>query len=146
MRAEVSLNRLHYALHLGERARLRRRPAAGSRDGARRASPSLAAARDATAEVAEALTDRGPTASSRSFPSGAVRSSACALPGFASRRPSHAKRRRRGPRRRDRAPLVAFLLALVGALAFVAGATFGLWPRLGRGIVAVCASIFAYRP
>lgn len=43
-------------------------------------------------------------------------------------------------------PLVAFLLALGGALSFVAGATLGLWPLWTLGLVAVCASVVAYRP
>lgn len=43
-------------------------------------------------------------------------------------------------------PLSAFLLALGGALAFVAGATLGVWPVWSAGIVAVCASVLAYRP
>ncbi len=43
-------------------------------------------------------------------------------------------------------PLVAFLLALGGALAFVAGATLDAWPLWSAGIVAVCASVLAYRP
>jgi hypothetical protein len=43
-------------------------------------------------------------------------------------------------------PLSAFLLALCGALAFVAGATLGTWPVWSAGIVAVCASVIAYRP
>ena len=43
-------------------------------------------------------------------------------------------------------PLVAFLLALGGALAFVAGATLGMWPLWVLGLVAVCGSVVAYRP
>ena len=43
-------------------------------------------------------------------------------------------------------PFAAFLLALFGALAFVAGATLGMWPIWCAGLVAVCASIVAYRP
>jgi hypothetical protein len=43
-------------------------------------------------------------------------------------------------------PLSAFLLALGGALAFVAGATLGAWPLWGAGIASVCASVLAYRP
>jgi hypothetical protein len=43
-------------------------------------------------------------------------------------------------------PLTAFLLALGGALAFVAGATLGAWPIWSLGIVAVCAAVLAYRP
>jgi hypothetical protein len=43
-------------------------------------------------------------------------------------------------------PLVAFLLALAGSLAFVAGATLSLWPLWVAGLVAVCGSVVAYRP
>jgi hypothetical protein len=43
-------------------------------------------------------------------------------------------------------PLAAFLLALGGALAFVAGATLGAWELWSAGIVATCASVLAYRP
>jgi uncharacterized membrane protein HdeD (DUF308 family) len=43
-------------------------------------------------------------------------------------------------------PLIAFLLALVGALSFVAGATLELWPVWSAGVLAVCASVLAYRP
>jgi hypothetical protein len=43
-------------------------------------------------------------------------------------------------------PLVAFVLALGGALAFVAGATLDTWPLWSAGIAAVCASVLAYRP
>jgi hypothetical protein len=42
--------------------------------------------------------------------------------------------------------LLAFALALIGALAFVAGATLALWPLWVAGLVAVCASVVAYRP
>ena len=43
-------------------------------------------------------------------------------------------------------PLTAFLLALAGALAFVAGATLGVWPLWALGLAGVCASVVAYRP
>jgi hypothetical protein len=43
-------------------------------------------------------------------------------------------------------PLIAFLLALLGAVSFVAGATLGLWPVWSAGALAVCASVLAYRP
>jgi hypothetical protein len=43
-------------------------------------------------------------------------------------------------------PLVAFLLALVGAVAFVAGATLGAWPVWAAGMVAVGGSSLVYRP
>ncbi len=43
-------------------------------------------------------------------------------------------------------PLAAFTLALIGAFAFVAGATLQLWPLWVTGLVAVCGSVAAYRP
>jgi hypothetical protein len=43
-------------------------------------------------------------------------------------------------------PLGAFFLALAGALAFVSGATLGLWPLWAGGMVAVCGAVLAYRP
>jgi hypothetical protein len=43
-------------------------------------------------------------------------------------------------------PLAAFLLALAGAVAFVAGATLGEWPVWALGMIAVCGSCLAYRP
>ena len=43
-------------------------------------------------------------------------------------------------------PLVAITLALAGALAFAAGATLQLWPLWVAGLVAVCGSVVAYRP
>ena len=47
-----------------------------------------------------------------------------------------------GPRR----PLLAFLLALFGAVAFVGGAATGTWPVWTAGMLAVGASVVAYRP
>ena len=43
-------------------------------------------------------------------------------------------------------PLIAFLLALAGALAFVAGATLALSPVWVGGMALVCASALVYRP
>ena len=43
-------------------------------------------------------------------------------------------------------PLAAFLLALLGAVAFVAGATLGTWPIWTLGLLCVCLSVVAYRP
>jgi hypothetical protein len=48
--------------------------------------------------------------------------------------------------RRVIAPLIAFLLALTGAVALVAGVTLGLWPVWTLGLLAVAGSVLAYRP
>jgi hypothetical protein len=43
-------------------------------------------------------------------------------------------------------PLVAFLLALIGAVTLVAGATLGLWPVWALGLLVVGSSVLVYRP
>jgi hypothetical protein len=45
-----------------------------------------------------------------------------------------------------KAPLIALCLVVVGAGAFVAGATVGPWPIWVAGMLAVCGSMLAYRP
>jgi Flp pilus assembly protein TadB len=61
-------------------------------------------------------------------------------------RPQAAAEEHTGERRDLGWPLFAFTLALVGALAFVAGATLQMWPLWVAGLFAVCGSIVAYRP
>ena len=42
--------------------------------------------------------------------------------------------------------MLAFLLALFGAVAFVGGAATGTWPVWAGGMLAVGASVVVYRP
>ena len=147
VRAEVSLNRLRYALHLASEHAYGVAPPPGAETAHAELRSSLAAARDATAEVAEALTDHGAQAVEPLLPEwrGAlfrVRLARLRLATPVARKETLGELRDDGMTR----PLVAFLLALAGALAFVAGATFGLWPVWSVGVVAVCASVLAYRP
>lgn len=44
------------------------------------------------------------------------------------------------------APLTALLLTLVGVIAFILGAADGVWPLWTGGAVALCCSLFVYRP
>jgi hypothetical protein len=147
VRAEVSLNRLRYALHLASEHAYGVAPPPGAETAHTELRSSLAAARDATAEIAEALTDQGAEAVEPLLPEwrGAlfrVRLARLRLATPVARKETLGEIRDDGMTR----PLVAFLLALFGALAFVAGATFGLWPVWSAGAVAVCASVVAYRP
>lgn len=147
VRAEVSLNRLRYALHLASEHAYGVAPPPGAETAHAELRSSLAAARDATAEVAEALTDQGAEAIEPLLPEwrGAlfrVRLARLRLATPVARQETLGELRDDGFAR----PLVAFLLALLGALAFVLGATFDLWPVWAAGVVAVCASVFAYRP
>jgi hypothetical protein len=147
VRAEVSLNRLRYALHLASEHAYGVAPPPGAESAHTELRSSLAAARDATAEVAEALTDQGAEAVEPLLPEwrGAlfrVRLARLRLATPAKQTETLGEISGGGVTR----PLVAFLLALFGALAFVSGATFGLWPVWSAGAVAVCASVLAYRP
>lgn len=146
-RAEVSLGRLRYALHLAAEHAYGVAPPPGAETAHAELRSSLAAARDATAEVAEALGDQGPEAVEVLLPEwrGAlfrVRLARLRLATPVRRRETLGEAGGDSIAR----PLIAFLLALIGALAFVAGATLGLWPVWAAGVVAVCASVLAYRP
>jgi hypothetical protein len=146
--AETALSRLRYQLHLAGEQVYGLDPPAGVESAHAELSAALASARDATAEVAEAAHDAG---------SDGVRPLLHEWRGapfrlrLARLRLAVPKERRR-PTAEPAAdegvarPLLAFLLALGGALAFAAGATLGLWPVWAAGLLGVCASIVAYRP
>jgi hypothetical protein len=147
VRAEVSLNRLRYALHLASEHAYGVAPPPGAETAHAELRSSLAAARDATAEVAEALTEQGAEGIEPLLPEwrGAlfrVRLARLRLATPVARKESLGELREDGIAR----PLIAFLPALFGALAFVAGATLGLWPIWSAGVLAVGASVLAYRP
>ncbi len=146
-RAEISLARLRYALHLASEHAYGVEPPEGSESAHAELAASLAAARDATAEVAEAVSVAGAEAVQPLLHEwrGAlfrVRLARLRLAAPAPRRPLTELPVGDGVVR----PLVAFLLALAGSLAFVAGATLAVWPLWVIGLVAVCGSVLAYRP
>jgi hypothetical protein len=146
-RVEVSLGRLRYALHLASEHAYGVAPPLGAESAHAELSAALAAARDATAEVAEAVADDGADGVDPFLHEwrGAlfrVRLARLRLASPAAAAPEPDEAPREGLAR----PLIAFLLALSGALAFVGGATFGLWPVWAAGLLAVCWSIVSYRP
>jgi hypothetical protein len=147
VRAEVSLARLRYALHLACEHAYGVAPPPGAETAHAELRSSLAAARDATAEIAEALSDQGAEAVEPLLPEwrGAlfrVRLARLRLATPVARQETIGEQGDEGIAR----PLIAFFLALAGALSFVAGATLGLWPVWAVGVLAVCASVYAYRP
>jgi hypothetical protein len=146
--AEVALSRLRYQLHLASEHAYGLDPPAGAASAHAELSAALASARDATAEVAEAAHDAG---------SEGVQPLVHEWRGALFRlRLARLRLAAPGDRRRPLAdvppdegmarPLLAFVLALGGALTFAAGATLGLWPLWVAGLIAVCASVVAYRP
>jgi hypothetical protein len=132
-----SLRRLQYALHVAREQAYGLEPPAGAASAHAELADALACARDATGELAEG------TASLEEW-RGALLRVRLARMRLATPRPATLPEL---PLHEGIGqPLAAFLLALGGALAFVAGATLGVWPLWSTGIAAVCASVLAYRP
>jgi hypothetical protein len=144
---EASLRRLQYALHIACEHTYGVEPPRGAATAHAELADALASARDATAEVAEAAGDWGAEGVRPLLHEwrGALFRVRLARLRLAAPEPRPAPERE--PEREPLGqPLVAFLLALCGALAFVAGATLGEWPVWVTGLVAVCGSVLAYRP
>jgi hypothetical protein len=145
--AEQALRRLQYSLHVSSEHVVGIVPPAGEETAHAELEAALLAARDATAEVADAVSLWGASgvepllyewrgalfrvrlARLRLTPPGQVAQVAAAQDYD-------------GPAR----PLLAFLLALFGAVAFAGGAATGTWPVWTAGMLAVGASVVAYRP
>ena len=142
-----ALRRLQYTLHTSSEHAYGLHPPSGAETAHAELAAALAGARDATAEVAEAVEEAGVEAAALLVHEwrGAlfrVRLARLRLAG-----PRRATPVQEPPQHRDiAAPLTAFLLALGGALAFVVGATIGPWPLWVAGLLAVCGSALAYRP
>jgi hypothetical protein len=141
-----ALRRLQYSLHLACEQAYGLVPPPGAQSAHAELTAALAGARDATAEVAEACAAWGAEG---------VQPLLHEWRGSLFRvRLARMRLAPPAPRRRAVAdeppplarPLVAFLLALGGSLAFVAGATLSLWPLWVSGLVAVCGSVVSYRP
>jgi hypothetical protein len=142
-----ALRRLQYSLHLAGEHAAGLDPPAGARDAHAELLDAITGARDATAEVAEAVAVWGAAGVDALLHEwrGAlfrVRLARLRLTGSAPRRALPAP----PPRSSIVQPLLSFLLALLGAVAFVAGATVGLWPLWVAGLAAVCGAVAVYRP
>ncbi len=145
--ASASLRRLQYALHLAAEHTYGLEPPPAAASAHAELADALTCARDATADVAEAVAIWGTEGAGTLlhewrgalFRVRLARMRLAAPPAPAAT----------GEDRADHSlawPLAAFTLALAGALAFVAGATLQLWPLWATGLVAVCCSVIAYRP
>jgi hypothetical protein len=132
-----SLRRLQYALHVASEHAYGLEPPEGAASAHAELADALATARDVTGELAagSSVLDEWRGALLR------VRLARMRLAP-----PAPPAEPELPPADGIAQPLAAFLLALGGALAFVAGATLGAWPLWSAGIVAVCASVLAYRP
>jgi hypothetical protein len=144
---EAALRRLQYGLHVACEHTYGVEPPEGAATAHAELADALASARDATAVVAEAAGEWGAEGVRPLLHEwrGALFRVRLARLRLAAPEP-RATPADEPERERLGRPLVAFLLALGGALAFVAGATLGEWPLWVTGLAAVCGSVLAYRP
>jgi hypothetical protein len=144
---EYALRRLQYSLHLAGEHAYGVDPPDGSETAHAELSDALRCARDTTAEVADAVEDDGAEGAAplvHEWRGALFRLRLARL-----RIAAQPKQRQLLELPVDEPlgrPLLAFLLALGGALLFVAGATLAVWPLWVVGIAAVCASVLALRP
>jgi hypothetical protein len=143
----TALRRLQYALHLASEHAYGLSPPPGAATAHAELADALACARDATAEIAQAASLWGAAGVESLLHEwrGALFRVRLARMRLASA-PQPPSVNAIDDSWSVAGPLAAFLLALVGALAFVAGATLGLWPVWVLGTLAVCGSVIAYRP
>ncbi len=145
--ASQSLRRLQYALHLASEHAYGLEPPPEAASAHAELADALRSARDATAGVAEAVSVWGADGAEAFLHEwrGALFRVRLARMRLATPQAAVPVQEDR-PTGELRGPITAFVLALSGALAFVAGATLQLWPLWVAGLVAVCCSVLAYRP
>jgi hypothetical protein len=142
---------LQYALHAGAELAVGLRPPPGTEPAHAELGASLAAARDATAEVAEVLEHGGAVAAEALLPEwrGALFRVRLARMRVATPKPLPAEYApdHQAPSRGS-AAFPAMLLALTGAVLFAVGASLTLWPvwALGLGLFAGGLLIYTPRP
>ena len=145
--AEPTLRRLQYALHVSCEHVVGLQPPLGGETAHAELEAALACARDATAEVAEAVSIFGASGVEPLLHEWRGALFRVRLARMRLAPPPQAPARPRYDERHSLVrPLIAFLLALFGAVGFVGGATTAIWPIWTAGLIAVCASVLVYRP
>ena len=142
-----SLKLLQYRLHVSSEDAFGISPPSGVEPVHAELAAALAGARDATAELVESLEEDGFDAALLCLHEwrGAlfrVRLARLRLTVPEPPEPAPARAAAVGVR----APLVALVLAVIGAAAFVGGATLDLWPLWAAGLTALAASFISYKP
>lgn len=141
------LPRLQYALHAAAELALGLRPPPGAEAAHAELAESLAAARDATGELAEVVELGGPEAGEGLVPEwrGALFRVRLARLRVSTPPPLPAQ-----PEEEERPPqgnpLAGTLLAIAGAVFFAAGATIASWPVWSFGIALFAGGFLVYRP
>jgi len=141
-----SLRRLQYRLHSASEHAYGLAPPAAIKPVHAELAAALAGARDATAELVEAVEDRGADAA---HPFVHEWRGALFRVRLARLRLTAPRARPEEPEpeteRSIRWPLLAFALTAAGSVAFAAGALAGAWPLWAAGLLAVCASLITYK-
>jgi len=142
-----SLKLLQYRLHVSSEDAFGISPPSGVEPVHAELAAALAGARDATAELVEALEEDGFDAALLCLHEwrGALFRVRLARLRLTMPEPPPPTPER-PPAVGVRAPWVALLLAVVGAAAFVGGATLDLWPLWAAGLTALGASFLTYKP
>ncbi len=143
----VELSGLQYSLHRAAELAYGLEPPAVAEGPHHELAAALEEARDATAEIIAGVEAFGPDAAAGLVHEwrGAlfrVRLARMRLAGPAAPRQVAPP----PPTPSVAVPLAAFLLALMGAIAFATGATTGAWPVWAAGMVCVVAGLAIYRP
>jgi hypothetical protein len=140
------LRRLQYSLHSSSEHAFGLSPPAGTEPVHAELADALAGARDATAQVVEAVDDWGHEAAEplvwewrgALFRVRLARLRLAASPRLAAGAAAPSPRA-------FVAPLAASALVIAGAAIFIAGAATRLWPLWVAGLIAVCSSVLAFR-
>jgi hypothetical protein len=147
--ASARLQRLQYSLHTASEEAYGLDPPADAEPAHHELAWALGGARDATAEVAEALDEQGLDGVAPLLHEwrGALFRVRLARLRLAAPKPPLEQIAVQEPHASELArPLLAVLLALGGAVGFAVGAVLELWPVWVAGIVGATASILVYRP
>jgi hypothetical protein len=139
---------LQYALHAASELAVGLRPPVGGETAHAELASALAGARDATAEIVEALDHAGAVVAETLVPEwrGALFRVRLARLRVATPRPLPAElvAEPEPPARGD--ALAATMLALSGAAVFAAGATLELWPVWALGLALFASGLLVYSP
>jgi len=141
------VRRLQYRLHAASERAYGLAPPAGVEPVHAELAAALAGARDATAELVEAVDQGGAEAAVPVVHEwrGALFRVRLARLRLSAPVTQPVKREPEAVRS-FRRPLLAFALTALGSVAFAAGALAGPWPLWAAGLLAVCASLIAYKP
>jgi hypothetical protein len=144
----AELSALQYTLHAAAEQAVGIDPPYGAEPQHAELAAALAGARDATAEVSEAIELGGTFAAEPLVPEwrGALFRVRLARLRIAGARPLPTEAEPEAPAGFPVNALAATMLAIVGAALFAAGATAASWPTWSAGLLLFCGAILVFQP